>query len=150
MLHIHITEQDFEPFSYLSQHQVKSPQIGAQGIFVGYMRDFREEKPVESMTITHYPPMTEQHLQQQAAQLIEEYQLLNLLIVHRVGCVTPMSPLVLIASSASHRTNAMAATQEMLEVLKFTAPFWKQEHYQGSSTWVEANTANTLSTKTAE
>lgn len=144
MLHIEIIEQDFEPLSYLAERQQITAQVGAQSIFVGYMRDFREESSVDAMTIVHYPPMTERYLQQQAEQLMEKYQLQDCLIAHRVGRVTPTAALVLIAVTASHRANANQATQEMLETLKYNAPFWKQEYNQGTSRWVEGNTDNQL------
>lgn len=144
VLHVEIIEQEFEPLIYLAQQQAITPQVGAQAIFVGYMRDFRAESTVEAMTITHYPPMTEYYLNQQASEIIEKYKLLGLLVTHRVGRVTPTSPLVLISATASHRANATTATQEMLEILKYTAPFWKQEHSQGHSRWVASNTDNKL------
>lgn len=144
MLQVEIIEQEFEPLIYLAQRQTITSQVGAQAIFVGYMRDFRAENTVDAMTITHYPPMTEQHLQRQAAEIIEKYQLLGLLIAHRVGRVTPTSALVLISAIASHRANATTATQEMLEILKYTAPFWKQEHTQGRSRWVACNSDNKI------
>lgn len=142
MPHIKLIDQEFQPLTYVAKHQIIDPRIGAQAIFVGYMRDFREDNTVESMTITHYPPMTEQHLEKAVNQLIEQYQLTDLLVAHRIGHVVPTSPLVLIAATASHRANANQAMQDMLETLKYTAPFWKQEHRNGDSRWVEGNTDN--------
>ncbi|PIE39744.1 MAG: molybdopterin converting factor [Gammaproteobacteria bacterium] len=145
--HIALFAHEFQPFDYLQQQQSITSVTGAQSVFVGYMRDFRsddsDKATITGMTISHYPGMTEKQLDKLAAQLHNDYHLLDLVIAHRVGEVKPTSPLVLVAATAVHRRNAIEAVSEALETLKHRAPFWKQEHLSnGQSRWVTANTQN--------
>lgn len=148
---VELFDREFQPFEVLQQQQTITPTMGAQSIFVGYMRDFRSDDAdnatISGMTITHYAGMTEKHLTTLAAELVDNYKLLDLLIAHRVGEVEPTSPLVLIAATAVHRANAIEAVSEGLETLKHRAPFWKQEHIgeMGEKRrWVSANTDNKI------
>lgn len=142
--HIELFDTDFQPFDVIQQHQTACPATGAQSVFVGYMRDFREQNHVDKMFIDHYPPMTEKQLQSMAKQIVKQYGLLDLYVAHRVGNVVPTNPLVVIAATASHRTNAISAVSEMLEKLKYHAPFWKKEYKNSQANWVAANTDNKL------
>lgn len=143
-IQVTLFEQEFQPFEVLQKQQAITPQIGAQSVFIGYMRDFREQYPVDKMTISHYSPMTERYLYTLAEQLTTQYRLLDLYVGHRIGEVYPTSPLVLIAAAASHRANAITATSELLEKLKQSAPFWKKEHHNHHSHWVSENTQNKI------
>lgn len=141
---VQLFDSHFSPFEAIAKHQILSPAVGAQSIFVGYMRDFREDNTVERMVITHYSPMTEKQLEKLATNAVAKYQLLDLYIAHRVGTVAPTDTLVVISATASHRTNAITAVSQLLEDLKHTAPFWKKEITHGQSQWVESNTDNSL------
>ncbi len=141
---IELLDSEFNPFEQLQKHQIITKAVGAQSIFVGYMRDFREHQHVDKMVIHHYSPMTEQQLNCLAETLSKQYGLLDFYIAHRVGEVFPTSPLVVIAATASHRTNAITAVSKMLEDLKHTVPFWKQEYCNNHSQWVGANTDNRI------
>lgn len=141
---VELFEKDFHPFAALEKQQAITSAIGAQSVFVGYMRDFREQFSVDQMEIIHYPPMTIKQLTVIARQVVEQYHLQHVYLAHRVGEVFPTSPLVVIASVAAHRTQAITATAELLERLKSTAPFWKKEQTLGQTQWVKANTAQTL------
>ncbi|MGY0398978.1 MAG: molybdenum cofactor biosynthesis protein MoaE [Ostreibacterium sp.] len=145
-IHIEIIDIEFQPFQRLAKHQTICTSVGAQSVFIGYMRDFRENNPVEQMVITHYPEMTKCYIEKLAEQLIKDFQLLDLYVVHRIGKVFPTSPLVVVSATASHRTNAIQATTRMLEQLKQTAPFWKKEYYTADDKgqWIASNTANNL------
>lgn len=143
---IDIFDAEFNPFEVLCQHQNIAPNVGAQSVFVGYMRDFREHTHVERMTITHYPPMTEKSIEKLIQPLIDDYHLIDVYVAHRVGEVEPTSPLVVIAVLASHRANAIRAAEKLLEQLKHNVPFWKKEYLnkEGQGTWVDGNTSNDI------
>ncbi len=138
--HVDLLETDFQPFALLEKRQKITTDVGASSIFIGYMRDFRDDSDVQRMKIAHYPPMTKQHLEQLAKQAVKDFHLRHLYIAHRVGEVYPTSALVVISALASHRGNAIRATETLLEQLKYTAPFWKKEYTAQGSQWVENNT----------
>jgi len=144
---IELFDKEFEPFKCIEASQSIHAKVGAQSIFIGYMRDFRqadEPLPITSMEIIHYPTMTEKHLARLATRIVEKYTLDSFYIAHRIGKVSPCSPLVVLSTTANHRTNAIQASTELLEQLKSQVPFWKKEYTQNSSRWVSENTPNTI------
>ncbi|MEA3291669.1 MAG: molybdenum cofactor biosynthesis protein MoaE [Pseudomonadota bacterium] len=144
-MRIEIRPRVFDPWRALMDYQaaehLEAGGYGATAVFVGTMRDFNEGEAVSAMTLEHYPGMTERQLEKLAAGAIEEYGLLDALIVHRVGRVEPHEAIVLVAVWSAHRAEAFRACREMMEVLKTRAPFWKKETLAGGERWVEKNTA---------
>lgn len=138
-----ISEQPFDPWTTLADHQGRfdcAGRYGATAVFVGTMREFNEGDAVRAMTLEHYPGMTDQYLQRLAEQAAERWDLLDVLIVHRVGELLPNDPIVLVAVWSAHRAAAFDAARHLMEELKARAPFWKKETLDHGSRWVEHNT----------
>ena len=114
-------------------------QYGAVATFVGAMRDFNDDKKVTHMTLEHYPGMTEKHLNAIAREVTETWNLLDVLILHRIGRVDIGDDIVLVASWSVHRKEAFESCRRIMEELKSTAPFWKKEETLSGSRWVEKN-----------
>jgi len=141
---IHILDAPFDPWRSIQDHQQamdKDGQYGACASFVGTMRDLNEGDAVQEMELEHYPGMTEKHLQQIADAAQEKWQLLDTLIIHRVGVLRPNDPIVLVVAWSSHRKEAFEACRWMMEDLKSKAPFWKKERLDEKNRWVEKNTS---------
>ncbi|MGD8483625.1 MAG: molybdenum cofactor biosynthesis protein MoaE, partial [Thioalkalispiraceae bacterium] len=115
-------------------------QYGATAVFVGSMRDFNEGDDVQKMWLEHYPGMTEKHLEKIAHEAMQKWDLLDVLLVHRVGEIGPGEPIVLVAAWSAHRAAAFEASRYLMEELKSRAPFWKKEQLDNSSRWVAKNT----------
>lgn len=134
----------FDPWQRIQQHQDLSDlaaQFGATATFIGTMRDINNEAKVSSMTLEHYPEMTERYLAKLEQQAREKWPaLLDCLIIHRVGEIKPAEPIVLIACWSAHRRAALDATSWLIEELKHRAPFWKKESSKDGEHWVECNT----------
>ena len=140
-----IDSEAFDPWKVLDDYQQNMSQLegqyGATAVFVGTMRDFNEGDNVSEMFLEHYPGMTERHLENICQQATGEYQLLESLVVHRVGAIKPNDPIVLVAVWSAHRKQAFEACREIMEDLKSKAPFWKKEQLKdGQDRWVEKNT----------
>ncbi|MCY4210091.1 MAG: molybdenum cofactor biosynthesis protein MoaE [Gammaproteobacteria bacterium] len=118
---------------------------GAASIFIGTMRDFNEGQEVGAMTLEHYPGMTEKHLQGICAQAAAQWAVHDILVLHRTGDIEVGEDIVLIATWAAHRGDAIDATRCIIEDLKHKAPFWKKEVVSGGERWVERNTTGYLS-----
>jgi molybdopterin synthase catalytic subunit len=115
---------------------------GAAAVFVGTMRDINEGDAVTAMTLEHYPGMTEKHLEKICRAASERWQLLDILVIHRVGELHPADPIVLVAAWSAHRKDAFEACRHIMEDLKSNAPFWKKEQLpSGGHRWVDKNTA---------
>jgi molybdopterin synthase catalytic subunit len=130
-----------EPFDLIHEQQTLwrgQPEAGALVSFVGLMRDINEGSRVRSMTLEHYPGMTEKALQSIAKEAAERWRLLAIRIIHRVGDLAPQDPIVLVAVTASHRGEAFRACEFLIDYLKIRAPFWKKETTDEGERWVEA------------
>lgn len=143
---VEIREQAFDPWQLLREYEQShrdehGGQFGATAVFVGTMRDFNEGDQVSAMNLEHYPGMTERHLQAICDEATQRWELLDTLIVHRVGDIQPADSIVLVAVWSAHRADAFDASRYLMEELKSRAPFWKKEQLsEGESRWVEKNT----------
>lgn len=142
-MHVEIRDTQFEPYQLLLEYQAQSEiagQYGATAVFVGSMRNFNEGDQVNSMVLEHYPGMTENYLAKISEEAAKKWQLLDSLIIHRVGEVLPDDPIVLVAVWSAHRAEAFDASRYLMEELKSRAPFWKKEGLEKGSRWVAKNT----------
>ena len=140
---VSIAPQSFDPWATLADYQRGGDidgRHGATAVFVGTMRDVNQGDAVRAMTLEHYPGMTEQYLERIARQACERWDLLDVLIVHRVGELTPNDSIVLVAVWSAHRAAAFDGARFLMEELKSRAPFWKKETLDHGSRWVEHNT----------
>ena len=142
---IELREQAFNPWQELQRHEQafkgERGRYGANSVFVGTMRDFNDSNTVESMYLEHYPEMTSGYLEKIAKESKQKWDLVDTLILHRVGEVLPDDTIVLIAVWSAHRSEAFEACRYIIEELKYRAPFWKKETRDDKSEhWVTNNT----------
>ena len=142
---VEIRPLPFDPWQELAHCQAQAAEhagrYGATAVFVGTMRDFNEGDEVRGLTLEHYPGMTEKHLEHISAEAKQRWNLIDTLILHRVGDLEPNDPIVLVAVWSAHRAAAFEACRWLMEELKSRAPFWKKERLaEGESRWVEHNT----------
>ena len=140
---IEIKECAFEPYQRLLDYQAESGfagKFGATAVFVGSMREFNQGDDVETMLLEHYPGMTEKYLQKISEEAAKKWNILDSLIVHRVGEMLPNDPIVLVAVWSAHRAAAFDASRYLMEELKSRAPFWKKEGLTENERWVDKNT----------
>lgn len=144
-MEIKIRPSHFDPMRELQAYQDSKAELvgkyGATCSFVGTMRDFNEGDGVEGMELEHYPGMTEKQLAVIVQSASEKWEVLDILVMHRVGSILPGDPIVLVAVWSSHRGDAFDVCREIMESLKSKAPFWKKEILtSGDQKWVEENT----------
>jgi len=141
---VRIAHEPFEPWRTLAEfeqnHLSLRGKSGAAAVFVGSMRNVNEGDAVRAMNLEHYPEMTERHLEAICAEARERWQLLETLVVHRVGELRPGDPIVLVAVWSAHRAAAFEASRHIMEDLKSRAPFWKKEILDDGHRWVASNT----------
>ncbi len=140
---IALLETPLDPWQAVEAYQREldaAGKFGATSVFVGTMRDFNEGEAVQAMTLEYYPGMTERHLEQISADAAQRWEILDSLIVHRVGTIAPADPIVVVAVWAAHRAAAFDACRFLMEELKSRAPFWKKESLAEGERWVEHNT----------
>ena len=116
--------------------------IGAIASFVGLARDMNEGSGVQAMTLEHYPGMTEKALVALVEDAKMRWTLLDVTVIHRVGRLLPGDPIVLVAVASSHRGEAFAACEFIMDALKTRAPFWKKEETAEGERWVDARVSD--------
>lgn len=138
-MHLEVIDGEFDALAKLSEYQQKLPvgQYGAACHFVGTMRDFNQGDDVQAMVLDHYPGMTEKQLQKILESAKEQWNVLDVLVIHRVGAINPGDNIVLCAAWSAHRDEAFQACRFLIEELKHKAPFWKKETLEDGERWVE-------------
>lgn len=139
---VEVLGSPFDPWQRVQAYQARlaAGQYGAVAVFVGTMRDFNAGDVVRSMTLEHYPGMTENYLEQISRTAAARWDLFDTLIIHRVGQLQPNDPIVLVAVWSVHRKDAFEASRWLMEELKSHVPFWKKERLADGERWVEMNT----------
>jgi len=116
--------------------EVRSDEAGAVATFVGTTRVRSRGRTVTHLEYEAYPGMAEDVMAQLAVELKRRYELCDVAIHHRIGRVGIGEPSVVIAVSAPHRQDALAACKDAIDSLKETVPLWKKEVYEGGEEWV--------------
>lgn len=136
---IRIQQDDFDATAVSSEMRKESADIGAVVNFIGCVRD---QAPggvtIKSLTLEHYPGMTEKALEAIAQEALSRWSLIDVAIIHRVGRLEPQDQIVLVVVAAEHRGAAFQACEFIMDYLKTRAPFWKKEETSEGTHWVEA------------
>jgi molybdopterin synthase catalytic subunit/molybdopterin converting factor small subunit len=116
--------------------EVRADQAGAIATFVGTTRSESRGQAVRYLEYEAFEGMAEQVMGEIATGLKERYDLCDIAIHHRTGRVEIGEPSVVIAVSAPHRGDALAACKEAIDTLKERVPLWKKEVYEGGEEWI--------------
>ena len=138
MPRVRVQAEDFDTGRELDALTAGRADVGALASFVGLVRDANDGSAVKAMTLEHYPGMTEKALEDICRQAMERWDLIDTLVVHRVGALKPGERIVLVGVSSAHRGEAFAACEFIMDYLKTRAPFWKREETPQGARWVEA------------
>jgi molybdopterin synthase catalytic subunit/molybdopterin converting factor small subunit len=116
--------------------EVRSERDGAIATFVGTTRRESRGRTVLHLDYEAYEEMAEQVMAQITQQLKERYEISEIAIHHRTGRVDVGDASVVIAVSAPHRQDALAACKDAIDTLKEQVPLWKKEFYEGGEEWI--------------
>ena len=141
---IKIQSEDFDVGVEIGHLSNGDTGIGGLACFVGMVRDIADGKRISSMTLEHYPGMTERQLAKIEADARERWQLGEVLIIHRYGELAPGDRIVLVATTSAHRDAALESCHFLIDWLKTKAPFWKLENTESGERWVEARETDTV------
>ena len=135
---VRVQSADFDVSTELAALRTANPGVGALACFVGTVRDLNDGSPVSTLTLEHYPGMTEKALAAIVADARSRWSIADASVVHRFGPLVPTDQIVLVAVSAAHRGNAFDACRFIMDRLKTDAPFWKKESGAQGERWVDA------------
>ena len=138
MTAVRVQEADFDVNAEMMAMRSGNAAIGAIASFVGVVRDVNEGDAVSTMTLEHYPGMTEKSIAGIIDEAAGRWQVLDALVIHRVGTLRPSDQIVLVMVASAHRGDAFAACEFIMDYLKTRAPFWKKEMTPQGGRWVDA------------
>jgi molybdopterin synthase catalytic subunit len=140
---VRIQTDDFDLSQELiSMRLAGQGKVGAIVSFVGLVRDMNDGDAVSTLTLEHYPEMTEKALTAIENEAKTRWDIIDTLITHRVGTLKPLDQIVLVAVSSAHRGEAFKACEFIMDYLKTSAPFWKKEATAQGERWVEAKSSD--------
>jgi molybdopterin synthase catalytic subunit len=139
---VRVQTEDFDVARELAQLRGDNRAVGAIAAFIGTVRDVNDDARVASMTLEHYPGMTEKALAAIVDSAKSRWDIIDALVIHRVGALAPSDQIVLVGVTSAHRGEAFAACEFIIDYLKTQAPLWKKEQTSAGARWVEARAAD--------
>lgn len=133
---VSVQAADFDISSEIEDLRAGRTDIGAVVTFTGTVRDVGGT--LQSMTLEHYPGMTEAELERISVAAEERWSLQGTRIIHRFGTLEPGDNIVLVITLSKHRLAAFDAAMFLMDFLKSKAPFWKKEQIGETVSWVDA------------
>ncbi len=143
-----VQSSDFDVADLYRQLRSESDNAGAIVTFVGLVREFYEsalagsEPAVQSLVLEHYPGMTEKALAEIVEQARSRWDVLAWRVIHRVGELHAGDQIVYVGIASTHRGDAFAAAEFIMDYLKTRAPFWKKQRTAADSRWIESRSAD--------
>ena len=147
-----VQEADFNLSEQYELLREKAGDPGAIVTFSGLVRELYEPgdngaERIKTLTLEHYPGMTEKSLADIAEQAAERWPLLATSIIHRVGELEPGAQIVFVGTASSHRQAAFDSAQFIMDYLKSNAPFWKKQRTDVGSDWVQSRESDNKAIK---
>lgn len=135
---VRVQHEDFDAGAEIGRLRAGNPKVGAVASFIGVARDVNDGDAVSTLTLEHYPGMTERALEAICDQARARWDIVDISVIHRVGELKPLDQIVFVAVTSAHRGDAFAACEFVMDYLKTEAPFWKKEQRPAGVAWVDA------------
>jgi molybdopterin synthase catalytic subunit len=116
--------------------------VGAVVAFTGICRGDENGEPIAALTLEHYPDMAEAEIARHVEEAERRWSLMGVTVIHRHGRIAPGEDIVLVLTASSHRHEAFAAAEFLMDYLKTQAPFWKRVERPAGGNWVEAKASD--------
>jgi molybdopterin synthase catalytic subunit len=144
---VRIQIQAFDAAQEMVALQATDPRVGAICTFVGTVRDrnwpdAQAPGSVVSLELEHYPGMTEKSIEAMIVAAHDRFDIFGARVIHRVGLLQPLDPIVLVVVTSAHRHESFQACEFLMDYLKTQAPFWKKEQTPDGAHWVDARVAD--------
>jgi len=139
---ISIQRADFSMAEEVALLEKNNATDGAVVTFTGRVRDRNEGKNVTSLTLEHYPGMTEKSLEKIICIAKERWRIGRVKVIHRIGELFIGDQIVFVGVTSKHRQDAFAANEFIMDYLKVQAPFWKKESTEQGNNWLDAKSSD--------
>ena len=139
---IRVQAEDFDVAREIAAMRAGDARVGAVASFIGTVRDVNDAATVSTLTLEHYPGMTEKALEAIVGEARARFDIFDALVIHRVGELRPTDQIVLVVVTGAHREAAFDACRFLMDYLKTRAPFWKKERTPTGARWVDARASD--------
>ena len=139
---VRLQSEDFDAGAEARKLAAGRTDVGAVVTFTGICRGAEAGAPVSAMTLEHYPGMAEAEIARHVEDAQARWPLLGVTVIHRYGRMVPGDNIVLVVTAASHRGDAFAAAEFLMDYLKTRAPFWKKVEREDGASWVDAKSTD--------
>ncbi len=134
---IKIQKKDFNIDEEIKLLKDKYSNVGAVNIFIGYVRDYNDNKDVKYLNLEVYKDMAIKELTKIKDQAYLKWNLVDCLVLHRYGKLEVNEKIVLVVCLSEHRKDSFESCKFIMDYLKKNAPFWKKEFYKNSYSWLD-------------
>ena len=134
---VRVQQENFSIDQELERIRTRSTLIGGIAMFLGTARDRSKGHDVSSMTFEHYEGMAKKKLKEIRERALQDFDIIEALVLHRYGPIEIGENIVLIIIGAEHRADAFKACQWCIDELKKITPIWKMEYTPQGDVWVE-------------
>jgi molybdopterin synthase catalytic subunit len=110
----------------------KKQGTGAVVVFDGIVRD----DEITEMELEAYEAVATQELEKIARNATDQFSLLHVDIIHRIGRLTVGENILIIVVAAGHRKEAYDGSRFIIEAIKAGVPIWKKELTKDGGRWV--------------
>ena len=141
-MNVRLQQEPFDAAAEAAKLTQGRGDIGAVVTFTGICRGDENGEPIAALTLEHYPGMAEAEIARHVEAAQRRWSLLGVTVVHRYGRIAVGENIVLVVTASSHRQDAFAAAEFLMDYLKTRAPFWKHVERAGGGTWVEAKSSD--------
>ena len=135
---IRVQSEDFDIGDEIAIISNQKKNIGGICSFTGLVREFDLNNKIQTMTLEHYPGMTERSISVILEQAQTRWPVPWIRVVHRVGELLPNEQIVLVMTASAHRDAAFAAAEFIMDYLKTDAVLWKSERTRLGQTWLRS------------
>lgn len=118
----------------------QTPQgAGAACQFVGTVRpENGDGKTLEALDYSAYEEMALEQMRAVRQRAIAKFDLIDAVIVHRLGRVNLGEASILVATWSGHRAESFESCRWIVDAVKVDVPIWKKDIWaDGSTSWVE-------------
>lgn len=116
---------------------LKRGEDGAVLVFEGVVRNQTRGRRTLHLDYEAYEEMALAQMELLASAALEQFQIRDVAIVHRLGRLEIGQTSVLIAVLSAHRAAAFDACRWLIDTLKRTVPIWKKEHFEDGVVWAD-------------
>ncbi len=134
---VRVQAEDFSVDEEINRVRARSTRIGGIATFLGTVRDRSKGRDVRLLTFEHYEGMAQKKLREIRERALHDYDVIEVLILHRYGAIDIGENVVLIVVGAEHRADAFKACEWCIDELKKITPIWKLEETPEGEVWVE-------------